>query len=160
MTVEIDLGIAPNGDAVTGIAVSLNVGSGLNKAVRVQPIEANAGDVVYIAVKARLVKDTYDYQIDDETGESEGVTHVLVLKTMAATFVDQSVVSKSLQASIDRIAEADELAKSGQSSFGLITEDEDEDEDATITDLPNAKAARKQYGDIPDKVDEAMKGGK
>ena len=151
----VDLGKTIDGHEITGIAVSLNLGSGLNKAVGVSPIEAKAGDVVFIAVKARLVKDRFEYEFDDDD-EIVGAKRVLMLTSLGAAFVDEKIVGKAIQSMNDRVAEAEALAKAGQGSFGLITSDDDVDPESDEP-LPKQKAERSKFGTLPDQVDEVAK---
>jgi hypothetical protein len=135
---EIDLGTAPDGTPITSIAVSLNVGSGLNAAVEVQPIQAKAGDTLFIAVKAQFVKDRYDYEFDDNN-EITGCEKVLMLSTRGATFVDGKTVQQSIQSMTDRIAEHEQSKRDGQKAFEF--DETSDDEESNVTPIAKQRKA-------------------
>lgn len=151
-TVEEVLGVAPNGDPVTAQGISMNVGSGLKKAAKVKPIPAKAGDVLYVAVRATVVGEDFDYDIDDD-GDITDIMRVLQLKPTGVAFVDGNLVIEAVQAMVDQVAEWEQAQKDGQRAFEFGG-DEDEVEPKPGR---NATITRGAFGEVAEKVDDAMK---
>jgi len=112
--VEINLGKTPEGHEVTKTSIKiLNLGDGLSKSVKVQPIFVHAGDYVFIAVKALKTKDQFEYEFDED-GDVKAVELVQVFSAQVSTFVDEDAVQEAINAMDVAIQAARKLEKTGQ----------------------------------------------
>ena len=138
-------------DVLATVIKITNTGDGLSKAMAVEPIEVEFGDVVYVALRLEKTKDGYDVVFSKDDDAPIGVAYVQVFKATQAAFVQEKSVRKAIDSMHDRIVAAEEERKSGQQS--LILEYEDGDDLRGDSLPPNAKARRNEI-DLADKVDE------
>lgn len=116
MTPEIDTDL---GETVEGYRVNttsvkiLALGDGLSSSVKVAPIMVHAGDVVYFAVKAKKIRDQYDFKFDDE-GEVESVDLVQVFSAKTAIFVDFEAVAQAIAMMEAKIEKAKKAPGQGE----------------------------------------------
>lgn len=84
-----------------------NAAGGLRDALKIDPLEAHKGEIVYVVLECEIAKVRFDAIDKDElTGEQE---RVHVLRAVNATLVDKSLVGDALAAQADKIAAAKEL---------------------------------------------------
>lgn len=147
----------------TGITVT-KLGDGLSKAMKIEPVVVEAGEVVHLIVRAVKTKDHYDYEMDSD-GEITGVRLVQVFQASGARFSEADVVRSGIDEMAALIAKR-EAEEKGQlpldlDGLGAIDGDEPGEDDLNAYgDLPPIAAERRaEYGDLPDTVDELMGGG-
>lgn len=140
-------------DVLANVLKITNTGDGLSKAMAIEPIEVEFGDIVYVALRLVKTKDGYDvlYSKDDEE-KPLGVAYVQQFKATEAAFVPEKTVRKAIDAMHDKIIAAEEERKSGQGSLTLEYED---GADLGEGDLPpHAAKRRRKEIDLARKVDE------
>jgi hypothetical protein len=136
------------GKKITKTSIVVNkLGDGLSKAVDIEPIIIDANDVAYLAVRVRKTKDRYD-AIRGDDGKVTGYELVQVFDSIGATFTDGKLVVDHIQSVVDRIAAEEALRKNGQLTLEVPAEPK-----------PGRRAKKDvdQYGDLAQKVDDALK---
>ena len=107
---------------ITNTKIVVNkLGDGLSKAVGVEPLVVEAGDVAFLSVRILKTKDRYEYTYDDE-GKPVEVTLVQVFDSTGAMFTDEKLARAGIQKMVERIAAAEAEAK-GQLTLGLVGND-------------------------------------
>jgi hypothetical protein len=100
----VDLGKTSEGYAIEKTSVKvLKLGDGLSAAVKVDPVLVGAGETVYLAIRAKKIKDDFVYEFDED-GDVESVTLVQVFAASSATFIDEKVVRQAIARSDALIA--------------------------------------------------------
>lgn len=139
-------------DVLTNVLKITNTGDGLSKAMAIEPVEVEFGDIVYVALRLVKTKDGYDvlYSKDDEE-RPIGVAYVQQFKATEAAFVPARTVRKLIDTMHDKIIAAEEERKSGQGSLDMEYEDGD---DLDADELPPNAAARRKEIKLATEVDE------
>jgi hypothetical protein len=106
------------------------LGDGLSAAVGISPVVIEASDVAFLAVRVTKTKDRYEY-VKDEDGKPIGVVLVQIFDSTGAMFTDNKMAQAGIQKMVDKIKEAEALAK-GQLSMSF-------DDGADVTDINAAK---------------------
>ncbi len=110
------------GRPVVGMQLILtNTGDGLSKAHAIRPVDLHHGDVIDLAVRARVAKVRFDAQKDDDTT----VVRVNVLSAETITVVTDGRVDDLIQEQAE--AERDAKLREGEDALPL---------DEAIEDLP------------------------
>lgn len=114
-------------DVLATVIKITNTGDGLSKAMSIEPVMVEFGDVVYVALRLEKTKDGYDvlFSKDDET--PLGVAYVQQFKATQSAFIPERAVRKAIDSMHDKIVAAEEARKSGQGSLVLSYDDEDDD---------------------------------
>lgn len=125
------MGTHPNlseyrGHDVIGATVSIrNTGDGLSKAMDVDPVELELGNIVHIVLECEVEKHRYEPIKDVD----EALKLVNMLKAGRATIVDGDIVAKYLDDQQKRIDEA-----SGVLQLPVDGDDDTEDDPAPLGD--------------------------
>lgn len=105
-----------------------NTGDGLSKAMGIEPVEVEFGEVIYVALRLEKTKDGYDVLLSKDDEKPIGVAYVQQFKAMQAAFVPERSVRKAIDSMHDKIVAAEEARKSGQGSLVLSYDDDDDDD--------------------------------
>ncbi len=143
--VEIDLGTSPEGHPVDDTSIKvLNMGDGLSKAMKVEPVLIKAGEEAYIIVKVIKTKDQYDYTFDDDD-DVESVELVQVFRAKTALFVDDAFAVQAIARMEKMLAEAAKDPNQGSLERTCVTcgwtvgEEPRECEGSPLHDFPVAE---------------------
>ena len=143
--VEIDLGTSPEGHPVGDTSIKvLNMGDGLSKAMKVEPVLIKAGEEAYIIVKVIKTKDQYDYTFDDDD-DVESVELVQVFRAKTALFVDDVFAVQAIARMEKMLAEAAKDPNQGSLERTCVTcgwtvgEEPRECEGSPLHDFPVAE---------------------